>query len=40
VVLIENVAKDGSHKILPACDLPLTGVGVMYRIITDVLREP
>jgi 3-oxoacid CoA-transferase subunit B len=35
IVTMDHVNKHGDHKILKQCSLPLTGKGVVQRIITD-----
>ncbi|CAJ61793.1 MULTISPECIES: CoA transferase subunit B [Frankia] len=36
IVMMEHVARDGTHKLVRECSLPLTGRACVHRVITDL----
>jgi 3-oxoacid CoA-transferase len=37
LVLMEHLAKGGKHKLLEKCNLPVTGEGIVNKIITEMV---
>lgn len=36
IVAMQHVSKEGQSKVLPKCSLPLTGVGVVKKVVTEL----
>jgi 3-oxoacid CoA-transferase subunit B len=36
IVIMEHLTRDGTSKVKTRCTLPLTGEGVVHRLITDL----
>jgi 3-oxoacid CoA-transferase subunit B len=36
IIAMEHTTREGGHKILPVCTLPLTGLKVVHQIVTEM----